>query len=118
MSVGSVPNQEVHVVDELALLVAKIEDHLRREQYQEAATLFENHSASAWFGFQPTRAVEVLQLLVAQTPAPRPILKAIIGLMTATTAGQFDSQDRKSTRLNSSHVAISYAVFCLKKNTL
>src|SRR5437660_8155527 len=25
------------------------------------------------------------------------------------------SGDRKSTRLNSSHVAISYAVFCLKK---
>src|SRR5690625_5789886 len=25
------------------------------------------------------------------------------------------NQDRKSTRLNSSHVAISYAVFCLKK---
>ena len=25
--------------------------------------------------------------------------------------------DRKSTRLNSSHVVISYAVFCLKKNT-
>src|SRR5690625_6434311 len=24
-------------------------------------------------------------------------------------------EDRKSTRLNSSHVAISYAVFCLKK---
>src|SRR5207253_9055660 len=26
-----------------------------------------------------------------------------------------DERDRKSTRLNSSHVAISYAVFCLKK---
>src|SRR5690625_3839878 len=26
------------------------------------------------------------------------------------------ARDRKSTRLNSSHVAISYAVFCLKKN--
>src|SRR5437870_10955091 len=26
-----------------------------------------------------------------------------------------DTRDRKSTRLNSSHVAISYAVFCLKK---
>src|SRR5690625_6341893 len=26
-----------------------------------------------------------------------------------------EGQDRKSTRLNSSHVAISYAVFCLKK---
>src|SRR5690349_24228386 len=27
-------------------------------------------------------------------------------------------QDRKSTRLNSSHVEISYAVFCLKKKNL
>src|SRR5690606_40188828 len=27
-------------------------------------------------------------------------------------------QDRKSTRLNSSHVKISYAVFCLKKITM
>src|SRR5690349_23430655 len=26
-----------------------------------------------------------------------------------------DHEDRKSTRLNSSHVEISYAVFCLKK---
>src|SRR5690625_2106858 len=33
--------------------------------------------------------------------------------------GGYDDQglDRKSTRLNSSHVAISYAVFCLKKKT-
>src|SRR2546430_11100857 len=28
-----------------------------------------------------------------------------------------DKQDRKSTRLNSSHSQISYAVFCLKKKT-
>src|SRR5699024_12068592 len=28
-----------------------------------------------------------------------------------------DEADRKSTRLNSSHVSISYAVFCLKKKT-
>src|SRR6202043_3123393 len=28
------------------------------------------------------------------------------------------TKDRKSTRLNSSHVAISYAVFCLKKKEL
>src|SRR5256885_3218987 len=31
---------------------------------------------------------------------------------TFTLAG---SEDRKSTRLNSSHLVISYAVFCLKK---
>src|SRR5438067_7069459 len=29
-----------------------------------------------------------------------------------------DTIDRKSTRLNSSHVSISYAVFCLKKKIL
>src|SRR5256885_3377417 len=29
-----------------------------------------------------------------------------------------NSGDRKSTRLNSSHLVISYAVFCLKKKTL
>src|SRR5256885_5758771 len=29
--------------------------------------------------------------------------------------GQHPAEDRKSTRLNSSHLVISYAVFCLKK---
>src|SRR5690625_6929717 len=33
----------------------------------------------------------------------------------STTKHPMDVVDRKSTRLNSSHVAISYAVFCLKK---
>src|SRR5690349_22491449 len=32
-----------------------------------------------------------------------------------TSAGHTGPGDRKSTRLNSSHVEISYAVFCLKK---
>src|SRR2546427_7400877 len=30
----------------------------------------------------------------------------------------FAAEDRKSTRLNSSHSQISYAVFCLKKKTI
>src|SRR5690606_40223891 len=34
------------------------------------------------------------------------------GIGSVTTTGH---EDRKSTRLNSSHVKISYAVFCLKK---
>src|SRR5690625_5716731 len=33
----------------------------------------------------------------------------------STTSPSTTSADRKSTRLNSSHVAISYAVFCLEK---
>src|SRR5690606_40534864 len=52
------------------------------------------------------------------------ILIVAIGLGTAFIATLFAVQsmlitrvtlDRKSTRLNSSHVKISYAVFCLKK---
>src|SRR5690606_40964509 len=34
-----------------------------------------------------------------------------------SAGAQLDLRDRKSTRLNSSHVKISYAVFCLKKKT-
>src|SRR5438477_3559514 len=40
-------------------------------------------------------------------------------LLNSTTprfaTGLANSRDRKSTRLNSSHMSISYAVFCLKK---
>src|SRR5437667_1210577 len=36
-------------------------------------------------------------------------------IVTAAKRSQFLDQDRKSTRLNSSHITISYAVFCLKK---
>src|SRR5260221_7744235 len=35
--------------------------------------------------------------------------------VTAFGEGQADGEDRKSTRLNSSHTVNSYAVFCLKK---
>src|SRR5690348_17874369 len=36
-------------------------------------------------------------------------------LARGDTIGVFQLEDRKSTRLNSSHPSISYAVFCLKK---
>src|SRR2546430_10038209 len=44
--------------------------------------------------------------------------KAGSGAVTApASAATADAGDRKSTRLNSSHSQISYAVFCLKKTT-
>src|SRR2546426_2750755 len=36
---------------------------------------------------------------------------------STTPESAVSSRDRKSTRLNSSHLVISYAVFCLKKKT-
>src|SRR3712207_7960917 len=40
---------------------------------------------------------------------------AVLSACTDGTSGDGQGQDRKSTRLNSSHANISYAVFCLKK---
>src|SRR5260221_7931923 len=45
-----------------------------------------------------------------------PTLKVGLSLgRDLTGAGEIFRGDRKSTRLNSSHTVISYAVFCLKK---
>src|SRR5690625_6407588 len=57
---------------------------------------------------EKTDAVETLPVpgwIVSRTRAD--------GLVRVVNHGT--DQDRKSTRLNSSHVAISYAVFCLKQ---
>src|SRR5690606_4236210 len=44
-------------------------------------------------------------------------LTSIISVVITFAASYLLIPDRKSTRLNSSHVKISYAVFCLKKKT-
>src|SRR5437868_13133643 len=49
-------------------------------------------------------------------PASLPLTKSLNRLSQVTTAAA--TGDRKSTRLNSSHVSISYAVFCLKKKKI
>src|ERR1039458_100231 len=49
------------------------------------------------------------RILDAQLPSPRIMVKV------TTPCISHNITDRKSTRLNSSHLGISYAVFCLKK---
>src|SRR5258708_35660845 len=54
-----------------------------------------------------------------ESPVPVNVAKADAGPAPSTrpveTPTQSQKKDRKSTRLNSSHQIISYAVFCLKK---
>src|SRR6266508_6907104 len=52
-------------------------------------------------------------LLTGRTD-PNP-LRDLVNDILARQPPPVDLTDRKSTRLNSSHVAIAYAVFCLKK---
>src|SRR5699024_11946780 len=50
-------------------------------------------------------------------PVLRPTLRIVLAVLRSVLRDRvgFTIADRKSTRLNSSHVSISYAVFCLKK---
>src|SRR5256885_11614236 len=55
----------------------------------------------------------ILHHLLLRLPDPRNQV-LFIGFQAPGTRGEI-IKDRKSTRLNSSHLVISYAVFCLKK---
>src|SRR5437868_12516107 len=57
----------------------------------------------------PSADIPVISVAVSQFGA------APAELESQVTKTIEDGVDRKSTRLNSSHVSISYAVFCLKK---
>src|SRR5437660_3735445 len=76
----------------------------------------------SFFFFNDTATTEIytLSLHDALPISRRPLsasewLRSDTPLAWATTVPLCSREDRKSTRLNSSHVAISYAVFCLKK---
>src|SRR3712207_7781200 len=52
--------------------------------------------------------------LLARALAPE-LREQALAAAVAVDVGRVEEVDRKSTRLNSSHANISYAVFCLKK---
>src|SRR5690606_41081813 len=66
-------------------------------------------------GTRDGAAVDVVDALVAEADAQHRDLPGVFADDVAGDAGVVRvARDRKSTRLNSSHVNISYAVFCLK----
>src|SRR5438045_5937013 len=75
------------------------------------------------FFFNDTATTEIYTLslhdalpIYEQPRAGRDHLRRLLGdVLPADLRGDHGREDRKSTRLNSSHLGISYAVFCLKK---
>src|SRR3712207_9251677 len=55
---------------------------------------------------------------VPEAMPPRKASREVGRARTKTDTGGQVEKDRKSTRLNSSHANISYAVFCLKKKNI
>src|SRR5436309_11252519 len=74
-------------------------------------TLFRSPHNSGLSPFMPGRIVTVR---VEAKRAGADMKRAMVVELTGNPADPL-WRDRKSTRLNSSHVKISYAVFCLKK---
>src|SRR5438552_9788528 len=62
-------------------------------------------------------AADVIFAMVTNASALQSIADGPCGVLAGISKGKIfvDMRDRKSTRLNSSHQIISYAVFCLKK---
>src|SRR2546422_7208141 len=78
------------------------------------------YSLFFFFFFNDTATTEIYTLSLHDALPILWILEWVAGYETATWARVLSymsviTQDRKSTRLNSSHGYISYAVFCLKK---
>src|SRR5690625_7532758 len=63
----------------------------------------------------PTRRSSDLRATTRWWACFRPSLSTVSPSWSDPWEDCSSGRDRKSTRLNSSHVAISYAVFCLKK---
>src|SRR5207249_10350764 len=76
-------------------------------------TLFRSHSGNPWKQFFSGETHRVLKIAVVQRSWIHELTcKCCFPALARPYQGD---KDRKSTRLNSSHVSISYAVFCLNK---
>src|SRR5262245_65131946 len=84
-------------------------------------TLFRSEDVLAQLGARVDVGHEVVHHRVRPADCFRPAHD--VDLVTADADGNVEAHhgadtDRKSTRLNSSHLGISYAVFCLKKKNI
>src|SRR6266511_4669158 len=76
-----------------------------------------SYPASLVFFFNDTETTEIYTLSLHDAlPISATGGNATVHSSLTNSHRSANAQDRKSTRLNSSHVKISYAVFCLKKN--
>src|SRR5690606_39332822 len=86
-------------------------------QDKQLTTISNNLANVGTVGFKRDRAVfEDLLYQTQRQPGAQTTQDTTLpsGLQLGTGVRVVATQDRKSTRLNSSHVKISYAVFCLK----
>src|SRR6266487_1547789 len=109
-----------------------VERYLDDPRHVEVQILADAHGNVIHLGERDCTIQRRHQKLVEETPSPAvgdelrdrigrlgiDAARAVVYRSAGTIEGLLDGDgDRKSTRLNSSHPSISYAVFCLKKKT-
>src|SRR5204862_5716407 len=103
---------ESNLIGKLRFQILEWEWMAKLEDYVRTGKTLEMHSAMSpkeWQLYQ--EGMRDLSVNVAKEVAPKiPVPNGATAMLDIGTG-----IDRKSTRLNSSHVEISYAVFCLKK---
>src|SRR5437773_10941044 len=88
-----------------------------RSETQSRGNRYTLDQAPAPASVSPLPLHDALPIFMAESRQLRTIERLIEPLRDMFSAIFFVAIDRKSTRLNSSHITISYAVFCLKKKT-
>src|SRR2546430_8572243 len=78
-------------------------------------TLFRSLLTGGYFRESPCLRFDPRGNALALTHPRGGSMRPVLDLVPLTLAAGLVLADRKSTRLNSSHSQISYAVFCLKK---
>src|SRR6185503_12626683 len=93
---------------------------LRRGAPRERSPALRSRRPGAFFFFNDTATTEIYTLSLHDALPISPCGPCCWPLVVSagSSARSPAWRDRKSTRLNSSHGYISYAVFCLKKKTL
>src|SRR3712207_4146267 len=105
--------------EDLRLSANREAEHLRKSAAQEAEfTIREAKTRSHQMLADTSARVErIQQSYEAMQEAKRTFVNDFRHLLKSYMEVMDNVEDRKSTRLNSSHANISYAVFCLKKKS-
>src|SRR5574341_1754149 len=94
---------------EAAMIQADIGVHTTERLLAELKRSGEREEAPVRRRLQALMAASLKRTVNGEPPTARPVVVLAVGV------NGVGKTDRKSTRLNSSHQLISYAVFCLKK---
>src|SRR6266508_865243 len=109
------PSEVVALADDASIEIAQFDAEMGTDIAPFASILLRSESAASSRIERLTASAKAIGLAELGDRDRQNASEIVANTHAMQAAVDLASRDRKSTRLNSSHVAISYAVFCLKK---